>query len=622
MQRSIRKAAETTIRTSTLKHRGVFVPSVYWLVVLGTFHLVSSVYRRLARARPLQSSHDFLSHIRGIIWNVAVILLIAITVYALYKETFPDRRTVEFRVHSHVTEEGFETQTVKQRLIDEISKIHLAADSKYRKGPIAPLGIRPDFVVPSTGLSIQATAAYLRTLYRGSFLQRITKVKPPKVVSAQLIATGDNGGLLLHLRIDERNVRVKSATDEDVIFRKGARHIVKEVEPYILAAYHFRTNDFARARDLLYLILTKHPGTESEAWAVNLLGILDHRVRKFDDAINNFRKATELNPEFAGAYYNWGNALFKKNKHKDAIKRHQQAVALDPDLVATYHVSWGNALFSRGDHGEAIKKYKVAVAFDPDLVAGYHNWGNALLSQSNPGAAIKMYEKAIQVDPEFAPAYHDWGNALFIGGDYEGAIKKYKMAIQFDPELARAHYNWGNALFNKREYNTAIEMYEKAIQFDPDLARAHYDWGNALFNKHQYDAAIKQYKKATDLNPGFAEAYHHSGNAFFSKADYDSAIRMYKTATELNDRFAEAYNDWGYALAAKGDYEKAIMMYERAIELNPKFAEAYRQRGLALERRSDYDGAVKAYEKAVELDPERFDDLRNRIVSLRQKASP
>ena len=43
--------------------------------------------------------------------------------------------------------------------------------------------------------------------------------------------------------------------------------------------------------------------------------------------------AIKLNPDFADAHYNLGNALFQKGEIKEAIDHYRETLKLQPDLV-------------------------------------------------------------------------------------------------------------------------------------------------------------------------------------------------------------------------------------------------------------------------------------------------
>lgn len=72
-----------------------------------------------------------------------------------------------------------------------------------------------------------------------------------------------------------------------------------------------------------------------------------------------FRKAIELNPNFAEAYANLGSVLANQNKLAEAIPNFEKAVSLKPD-VPVLHYLLGNALFDQNRPAEAGASFKKA----------------------------------------------------------------------------------------------------------------------------------------------------------------------------------------------------------------------------------------------------------------------
>jgi superkiller protein 3 len=64
---------------------------------------------------------------------------------------------------------------------------------------------------------------------------------------------------------------------------------------------------------------------------------------KIDEAIEAFRQAVSIDPQFAAAYYNLGVLLRMQGQLDEAVGSYQKALVLTPDFAeAHYHL--GNAL--------------------------------------------------------------------------------------------------------------------------------------------------------------------------------------------------------------------------------------------------------------------------------------
>jgi tetratricopeptide (TPR) repeat protein len=85
---------------------------------------------------------------------------------------------------------------------------------------------------------------------------------------------------------------------------------------------------------------------------------------KYEEAIVNYNKAIELDPQYAVAYYNRGNAYHKLGQDVEAIVNYNKAIELNPkDAAAYYNRGVAYAILSEGaDQANAKELLKKAKA--------------------------------------------------------------------------------------------------------------------------------------------------------------------------------------------------------------------------------------------------------------------
>ena len=91
---------------------------------------------------------------------------------------------------------------------------------------------------------------------------------------------------------------------------------------------------------------------------------------RFDEAIGNYRKALEIEPESAVVYLRLGQALGLQGKLDQAIENYAKALSRDPKLSFAYF-EWGRALQSQGKFDEAIEKYQKVTEVAPKFYLAY-----------------------------------------------------------------------------------------------------------------------------------------------------------------------------------------------------------------------------------------------------------
>ena len=113
--------------------------------------------------------------------------------------------------------------------------------------------------------------------------------------------------------------------------------------------------------------------------------------------------ATELN--------NKGAALYYQGKYDEAIQAYNKALEINPQFADAWS-SKGNALNSLSKYDEAIQACDKAIEINPQFAEAWNNKGAALYYQGKYDEAIQAYDKAIEINPQFADAWSSKGNAL------------------------------------------------------------------------------------------------------------------------------------------------------------------------------------------------------------------
>jgi len=175
----------------------------------------------------------------------------------------------------------------------------------------------------------------------------------------------------------------------------------------------------------------------------NIAGACNASLMQFDAAINNYKKALKINPDYADAYNNMGNALKDKGDLEAAIESYNQALKIKPDYAQAYN-NIGIALKDKGDLEAAIESYKQALKIKPDYAHAYNNMGNALSEKGDLEAAIESYKQALKIKPDYVQAYNNIGIALKDKGDLEAAIESYKQVLKIKPDYAEVYRNLSN----------------------------------------------------------------------------------------------------------------------------------------------------------------------------------
>jgi tetratricopeptide (TPR) repeat protein len=124
--------------------------------------------------------------------------------------------------------------------------------------------------------------------------------------------------------------------------------------------------------------------------------------KRHDEAVSAFVRAIEINPNYGGAYLNWGNSLLALKQFGQACDKFARATQIHPTFAEAYN-NWGSALNSMGETQWACEKFATAIKCNPSLANSYYNLGMGQLRLGKREEAVKNLEKAAQLVPRLRP---------------------------------------------------------------------------------------------------------------------------------------------------------------------------------------------------------------------------
>ena len=136
----------------------------------------------------------------------------------------------------------------------------------------------------------------------------------------------------------------------------------------------------------------------AEAWAS--AGNVAMDSLQYVPAEPMFRRAIELNPNYATAYH-WFSLLLGPGlgRYDEALLLAEKSAALDP-LSPIINLNLGAMLESRGRFGKAEACYRRAIEIDPSMSIGYTSLGTLEAYSMNRFAdAVPLVETAVRLDP-------------------------------------------------------------------------------------------------------------------------------------------------------------------------------------------------------------------------------
>ncbi len=175
----------------------------------------------------------------------------------------------------------------------------------------------------------------------------------------------------------------------------------------------------------------KRKAVSAEVQAIFDSGLQLAQQGKDQEAIEEFKKALEKDPEQTNIMGNMAESYSKLGKDAEALEIYQKAIAIRPNDAALY-TNMGVILSKMGKNAESQEAFKKAAALNPAASAqNFYNIGATLVNNGRTAEAADAFKQAIAADANFAEAYYQLGMCLSGKPDtMPDAIKALQKYIQ------------------------------------------------------------------------------------------------------------------------------------------------------------------------------------------------
>jgi LuxR family glucitol operon transcriptional activator len=212
----------------------------------------------------------------------------------------------------------------------------------------------------------------------------------------------------------------------------------------------------------------------------------------YELAIEEYKRAIKLAPNFSPIYRNWGVMESYENHLTEAIHLMQKAAEINPDDSQIF-LLWGNIYRKNGKNSDANEKYQMAYAIAPDDPIILNALGQ---SKSRLG----FYEES--------------NSLLLRSNSKKDSFKSHKHEMICTTSLAENLINWGDSLTRDKNYGSASEKYDEAAKYcytaiktnvrDPKiftaLTKSHLKKAHLLFQMNKDRDAILSLKQVIESN--------------------------------------------------------------------------------------------------------------------------
>ncbi len=283
-----------------------------------------------------------------------------------------------------------------------------------------------------------------------------------------------------------------------------------------------------------------HLDEKAHGIALRNLARLSSWLGRFDEASRTLAKAMELLGEDAETMDLMGQTAAARNESEQAISLYRRAVEIDPDY-AYAHLHLGTELFDQGLQDEALVQLRRALDLDPNSAETHTELGIALAGAGQREQAMTHYRRALELRPRYAVAHNNLGAELGAKQETEEAIRHLQEAVEINPDYADARINLGYMYASRGDYGAAVPQYIRALDVIPDSFAAHFNLGSALHQMGDSPRAVTSFVRALRINPSSAEGHFSLGVALIAAGRKGTGLAHIREAANIDSRFLQPY---------------------------------------------------------------------------------
>jgi len=294
-----------------------------------------------------------------------------------------------------------------------------------------------------------------------------------------------------------------------------------------------------------------------------------------------------------------GNEFMTRGNYNDALQQFTKAVELQPNNAVPY-IKRADAYEMLGDYEKATEDLDRAVIFDKNDADAFYRAGKMYYKIGNFEKALERATSALDIQRNNLDAL-----ALKIDAEIKlkqnaNALSDAKILLRYK-ETAENFYRFGIVNEINGMMPDALKAYQDAISKNRRYVEAFTSLADLQRRMKNINPALENVNTAIQLDPKYAEAYVVRSQIYSEQMKFPEAINDISTVIMIQPENEDMYFQRGIYYQNFAQHLYAINDFSKVISLNPKRHEAYIKRALSYEQTMNFKEAIRDYNCLVKL---------------------
>jgi tetratricopeptide (TPR) repeat protein len=372
--------------------------------------------------------------------------------------------------------------------------------------------------------------------------------------------------------------------------------VMRETERYL-----FHSGKFLESAQIGYKVIQQLPKDRN---ASVYLAYDLYNLGRFDDVLGLVEQYETILPK-EGNFPLLAGHVHKQNQLLgEAIDDYSRAIERDPNMVDAY-VNRGYVRNDMQNAEGAIQDFDTALRLSPDSGVAHLGMSFSQLELHHGRIALEQVELAEKQLGESGATHLARATALRQQRLLRPAEREYLAALKFAPDDLKLHLALADTQDHERRYQDAIHTLNDALRLSPDDPLIYASLAHAHAELHDRERTLQYIAAAEKLSPDLSAILLNTGDALLTLGDRQGAMERFSRALQAPDgNRVEARLAIARLFEREGKRDDArqqisLAMAEARIgEAQPVSADNLIEAGNLLLAMNDFDLATKYFQRA------------------------
>ncbi len=291
------------------------------------------------------------------------------------------------------------------------------------------------------------------------------------------------------------------------------------------------------------------------------------QAQVLDQAIDEFERTVELEPDHFQALYDLGRLHLAKKNYQEAVDVLDRFIQLRPSISQAYLLK-ARAHIELNDIQEAIESLEASLTYDETNLENLKLLGSLYEQTNQPEKARELYRGSLDstIDPDVR-----FRLALLLSdqNQFVEAVPILQELAEDFPKNVRINISLARALRGNNKYADAAEVIKRALEQDPDHYSLNYELAELMALLGERQEAIERFLHLRDMSESNQRINSIETNLallYQGTRQFDKAVELFQAVIRKSPDDEIAKLRLVYALKDAGQLQEALSLSEQLLK--------------------------------------------------------